>query len=226
MIPRADVEVSPDLPAGAAYWVPTEEDLSEEGVGYFRDTWLIMNVSAEEAEEIVSYEEQMLRVVDELAANPQDFEELAKCVEWSDVEAINALPEGVKRRHGFASFRNMIPIDDFSVLQGLDFGVSGLAHALASVGVVPAASCRGHIGSSAWAHHPVVFFAADRFHAEKLAPFVREVGSGFLIDSARPQLLCVYSASIEDTISLARLVLDRHHEFGEKTCLRRLMKDQ
>jgi hypothetical protein len=77
------------------------------------------------------------------------------------------------------------------VLGGLELGVAGLVHALASVGCFPAASCRGHSGPEAWARHPVVYLAVDRPRASVLEQFVQVAGYGFGVDLERSDLLII-----------------------------------
>jgi hypothetical protein len=95
-------------------------------------------------------------------------------------------------------------------LEGLEIGVAGLAYALAAAGMYPAASCRGHVGPNAWSSSPVVFFVADRPHAEVLQPLVKESGCGFEVDPARSQLLVILSVSIAEMLALGRRILDNN----------------
>ena len=204
MIPRADITISSELPTQATYWIPDEEDMSEEGIGFFRDTWLIRDVEHEVAAKIAADERRISHIVNRLATDVQSFDQLARAVESAEPEELPPdLPDGPE----LEELKDLVN-DDFSPLEGLDLGVAGLVFALASIGCIPAASCRGHAGSLSWAEYPVVFMATDRTYAQRLEPLVDRAGCGFAIDDYRPNLLMIYGASIEDTISLAAFILD------------------
>jgi hypothetical protein len=102
-------------------------------------------------------------------------------------------------------------------LEGLELGVAGLVYALASVGCVPAASCRGHSRPHAWAERPIVLLAADRARAEWLRPLVSGAGCGFCLDDVRPQILGIEAPSIDEMTALARLVLDSSKDGLQKS---------
>lgn len=206
MIPRIDIEVDSALPNGFPFWTPTEEDIDEEGIGcYFRNVWLIRGVTRAEAEMVLEDEQNIVRLVDELASDAEVFEVVAKAVESLDQEA---LPSELAEKDAYSALCDEFH-EDVDPLEGLDLGVSGLVHALSAAGCFPAASCRGHATERPWSDRPVVLVAMDRYRAEWMQPMVHEAGCGFAIDETRPQLLTIEASSIENIMTLARMILDR-----------------
>jgi hypothetical protein len=157
VIPIADVIVDPMLPKQATYWMPSEDEIDEEGIGYFRDTWLIISVPEDGARDLIAIERQITRLVDSIAINSEQFETLAHAIESAD---LTELPASLIDSEQYEALAGLVE-DDISPLEGLELGVTGLVYALASIGCVPAASCRGHAGARSWARHPVVLFASD-----------------------------------------------------------------
>jgi hypothetical protein len=209
LIPRIDIEVSRQLPAVATYWTPKSEDLSEEGFGFFRGTWLIASVSLEQARATMQTEVALAKDVAVLADSPEAFDEVAGAIESGDAAA---LPQGLCQREALTRACSYLS-DDALPLEGLELGVAGLVYALSSIGCWPAASCRGHPGPRPWSDSPVVFFAADQQRARALAPLVEVAGCGFDVDEARPNLLVVLGPSILETMALARQILDHCDTF-------------
>ena len=137
MIPRVDTEIESSLPEGATFWTPSDEDLgSDEGFGFFRDVWLIFDVSADEAEAILRSEADLVSAVDELARDPVEFDQIAKAIEEGDREH---LPERLQTMSMKGPIQTCLEHKE-STLEGLELGVAGLVYALASVGCFPAAS--------------------------------------------------------------------------------------
>jgi hypothetical protein len=137
------------------------------GIGFFHDVWTIIDIPLSDAAALVAYERSVAAVIDELASTPSDFERLAAVAEyglvddWEDITAQErAALEGV--------------VSDMPEIEGLDLGVAGLVHALASVGLVPAASCRSHVGKPSWSPFPVVLCAATEAQARTLQPPVQQ----------------------------------------------------
>ncbi len=205
MIPRCDFEPSGELPVHARYWMPPADIIDKEGgtgIGFFRDVWLIINVPEDEAREIATDEREICRIVDEISPDVRTFEELVGLVESyfpEDAESSGIAPEVLQRLDLY--------LDEFSPLHGLDLGVAGLTYALASIGCVPVASCRGHAKPHSWADRPVVHVAIDRPHADWLQSIVRRTGCGFDIDPERPDFLVIDAPSITEMIELAGAVL-------------------
>jgi hypothetical protein len=99
-------------------------------------------------------------------------------------------------------------------LGGLEVGVAGLSYGLNAVGIVTAASCRGHTGRTAWSIAPVVSFAADRQQALHLQRLVSRTGCTFFIDDVRRNLLVVHGRSVTHTMALADAVIEQAEQFG------------
>jgi hypothetical protein len=202
LIPRVETELKATVPDQATFWTPGDDDIGDEGFGYFRDTWPILDVSPDDANGMLQREDQLLRLAKELAKDEVEFDGLAKALETGDQWLI---PERLTTEPYISSLSPWLD-EDAPPLDGLELGVAGLVYALASVGCFPAASCRSHPTNS-WSDVPVVVFAADRTHTEGLAKIVSGTRCGFDIDPARPELLWVYAGSVEDLALLAKLVV-------------------
>jgi hypothetical protein len=208
VIPRHTVDVRRVVPADWPYWTPKPSDLSEEGFGFFRDTWLIRGVTVAEARETLAYEESALAAVAQVARDEEEFDLLCRAVETGDLDEVPHALTG-ERRKAIETFAG----DDASPLDGLELGVAGLVACLANVGCWPAASCRGHPGPQAWAPHPVVYLAADRHRVTTLLPLLDEADCGIAVDDSRGNLLVVIGDSVSRTAALARLVFDTRAAF-------------
>jgi len=212
VIPRHTVDVRLDVPEDWSYWTPKPSDLSEEGFGFFRDTWLIRGVTVGEARETLAYEESALTAVAQAARDEEEFDILCRAIETGDLDEMpHALT--AEQREAIETFVS----DDASPLDGLEIGVAGLVACLANVGCWPAASCRGHPGPHAWARHPVVYLAADRPRVTMLLPLLDEAGCGIAVDHARGNLLAVVGDSVTRTVALARLVFETRAAFRPPT---------
>ncbi len=66
--------------------------------------------------------------------------------------------------------------DEPGALADLELSVAGLVCALATVRIIPAASCRGHTGQRPWSEVPVVLFATTEYSARALQPLVEATG--------------------------------------------------
>lgn len=208
MFPRTEVELDPQLPSAARFWLPSPEDLEdEEGFSYFRDVWLISGISVEEARELLAEDRSLSRFTGSLATTGYEFDMIATAVETGSVEGIEGL--SAHQLDSLAPY-----LTDEGRLDGLEIGVAGLVYCLSAAGMYPAASCRGHTGPNAWSRNPVVLFAAGQAHAEMLEPLVRDTDCGFNIDTARPELLVVESGSIEHTLDLADAILRNINSFA------------
>lgn len=96
-----------------------------------------------------------------LATNEHEFDVLASVAETGSANEV----EGITP-HQLSALVDHFP--EAEELEDLEIGVAGLVYALAAAGIYPAASCRGHTDPNPWSKSPVVFFAADRSHAEAL----------------------------------------------------------
>lgn len=214
MFPVSSNSGSSELPVGAAFWMPKPSEITEEGFGFFRDTWPITGISAGYADDIVSTERSIADVVNALADDEDDFERLAVIAESGGID--DPANEISDREHALLSE----VVSDIPDLEGLELGVAGLAYALASVRILPAASCRSHTERT-WSDAPVVLFASTDYRARALQPLVEESACTFAIDQARPELLVVRGSSIENTMALAKLISENRKTFvqprGSKT---------
>ncbi|MDG4668622.1 hypothetical protein [Mycobacterium sp. 236(2023)] len=199
MIPDTFISGDWRIPSEATFWMPDADDMDEEGIGFFRDVWLIADIPRSEALEIIDQEQALVTLVDSLASTAGDFERLAQCIEqWDpDEEDLDAAP------HELSIIRPVLNELDLAPLGGLELGVAGAVFALAASGFVPAASCRGHAGSHPWSDRPVVLFATDEPHARALETPARQAGCVFDIDPARQDLLVVQGGSITNLMLLA-----------------------
>jgi hypothetical protein len=207
VIPRVALDESPDpgVPNGATFWQPGEEELnSDEGFGYFRDVWLIYDVPRALAEEVIKEEGRLVALVASLARDPRDFDQIATALEGREAEE---LPDWIDGSEAYEILKPEVGRDEPSALMGLEVGVAGLAYALASAGMYPAASCRSHTEHS-WSDRPVVVFAASRTRATIVSELMQGSGCGLGLDPARPELISVYAASIEELMALARRIMD------------------
>ena len=197
MYPTTEVELHPQLPRDASFWVPTIDDLeADEGFGYFDNTWPIFNVSEVEARGLTNLDRSLSAVAGNLASTEYEFDLIAAALETGSADDIEGLtPDQLETLSPY--------LTDRVTLEGLELGVAGLVYCLAAAGMYPAASCRGHPGPSAWSRAPVVLFATDRIRAELLVPLVRNSGCGFNIAQSRAELLVIESKSIEGTLDLA-----------------------
>ena len=212
MYPRTELNLDPDLPSSAEYWTPQAEDIGEEGFGYFRDVWPILDVTEDEARNLQEEDRRLASFVSLMASKEDEFEIIARTIERaSDAYGYEKLrPEQRSQLE-----RYLVPEEDDyeAVLGGLDIGVAGLVYAISAAGMFPAASCRGHSVDRAWSDVPVVLFAADLPHARVLQPLVRTANCGFTTDRARPELLVVTAGSIDDTLKLADDIIDNLESF-------------
>jgi hypothetical protein len=206
MIPIADI--TPVVPSPLPTCrMPRSDEITEEGFGYFRGTWLIDRVSLEEAQSTISDEAELIRLIDEIASAPEEFELLASSIEEQDLEPLPASLRTAALESGLASF---VSDDDAPPLDGLEIGVAGLTHALSAMRCRTAASCRSHISSHTWSDCPVVFFAAPAWRVELLAELVSSEGCGLGEDR---DMLTIYGPSIRDTHRLAERILIERGRF-------------
>ncbi|WP_157762321.1 hypothetical protein [Nocardia yamanashiensis] len=205
MIPKYSINVDPSLPTSAIYELPGDEDISDEGFGYFRETWRVSD-DREDAIRVIANEVEALRWIDRKSRSGAEFERMARAIEADDKDL---LLDNFGAEFHDNEISDLFEEDDFSILEGLELGVAGLSHALNSIGCVTAASCRGHISKNSWSPYPVVFFATTRDVADCLVPMVRDSGCGFDDASDRGNLIAIDAPSIANTINLAQLIVSR-----------------
>jgi hypothetical protein len=210
MIPKADITptIASPLPAGG---MPHKDEISEEGFGFFRETWFMGPVLLAEAQSIVLEEAEVMQWLDETASSAEDFELLASAIES---QYTGELPDSLQTMTIVDGLARFIPEEeDFGSLGGLEVGVAGLAHALSVVGCLTAASCRWHMTNRSWSDAPIVFFAAPGWRVELLAELISQAGCG--LGTGRG-MLTVYGASIRDTHGLAQQILSERGRFRKK----------
>jgi len=89
MIPESQPAGEPRLPPHAGFWMPDPSELdSEEGIGFFRDVWTIIDVPRSDAELVIQRERELLRAIDSLATTAVDFDRLARFVEDWDPDEV------------------------------------------------------------------------------------------------------------------------------------------
>jgi hypothetical protein len=216
MFPTSPPEGSTTIPSDATFWMPKPEDIDEEGIGcYFRETWLIKDVPVRTARRLREAERRIAEAVGKLAATAEDFDRLAHAVEDYD-------PDEADEDYDLTDTERAALHDFMSddALDSLEIGVAGLVYALATVRIIPAASCRGHPGDRAWSDAPVVLFATTEYRARALQPLVEATGCRFGIDTSRVELLAVRGRSILDTMQLADAVLESRRTFVQPRALR------
>lgn len=87
MIPQADITPSVPSPLPTCT-MPAREDITEEGFGYFRGTWLVGRVPVSEAHATVAYESEVIDWLDQVASSAEDFELLASAIEAGETDSI------------------------------------------------------------------------------------------------------------------------------------------
>ena len=213
MFPTSSLSGSITIPSDATFWMPKPEDIDEDGIGaFFHDTWLIKDIPVREARLLRQGEHRIAEVVGHLATTAEDFDRLANAVEdgCDPDEPDGGYDLTATER---AKLDEFLSDDGTAALDSLELGVAGLVYALATVRIIPAASCRGHSGDRAWSDVPVVLFATTEYRARALQPLVEATECRFGIDTARPDLLAVAGRSILDTMALADAVLGSRHTF-------------
>jgi hypothetical protein len=206
MIPIADIQ--PEVPSPLPTCrMPSSDEITEDGFGYFRGTWFIGHVPVIEAQVAVREEGGIMDWLDEVATNPDEFERLASAIEIQDEAALTEPLLTRALTHGLGQL--VTTNEEDPPLGDLEVGVAGLVHALSTIRCLTAASCRSHMTDQSWSPCPVVLFAAPPWRVELLAQLIIAEGCGLGLDLDR-DLLTVYGASIRDTHRLAeRIVVER-----------------
>lgn len=215
MFPTSPLSGSTTVPAEATFWMPRPEDIDEEGIGaFFRGTWLIKDVSVREARRLRQEERRIADIVRRLATTAEDFDRLAYAVEGGGYDPDEADEEFYLTEGERTELDEFLSDDEAATLESLELGVAGLVYALATVRIIPAASCRGYPGDRAWSDVPVVLFATTEYRARALQPLVEATNCRFGVDTARPELIAVAGRSILDTMALADAVLESRRTFA------------
>lgn len=216
------------LPPDATYWMPDDANIEQAdddddlddgwyeapdlpGIGCFQETWRIVDATIEEAAHYLATERRMAKAIALLARDASHFDLLADTVEGGYV---GSCEQGLTPREQtvLGDFAWDVPPE----LASLEIGVVGLTYALNAIGMVTAASCRGHTDEGAWSSAPVVAFASTETLAHMLQPLAARSGCTFFIDSVRPELLVVCGRSVLDTMKLAEAVIEASGTFDPR----------
>jgi hypothetical protein len=68
--------------------MPSPEEISEEGFGFFRGTWFIGHVPVRAAQATVAEEAAIIDWLDHVAKTPEEYEQLAAAIESQDSEML------------------------------------------------------------------------------------------------------------------------------------------
>ncbi|MEW1707323.1 hypothetical protein AB0230_08785 [Microbacterium sp. NPDC089190] len=198
IVPRYDIDVDPTVPPTATFWVPSPDELEENGgIGDFHDTELIVT-DLEEAGAVIEAEREAVQYLDAKSSTTREFDDLAAAIEWEAPDTpSDEAPDFFDQE------------DAWYGLNGLEVGVAGLVYAMNAVGIITAASCRSHHqGHRPWADYPTVVFAANRPQVGVLRRLVESAGCGFEIDDVdRPRFLAIVAPSVVEMMALSRSVL-------------------
>jgi hypothetical protein len=126
MFPTSSLKGSAQIPSDAEFWMPKPEDIDEEGISFFRGTWLIKDIPVRAARRLAREERNVAEVVGNLAATPQDFDRLAHAAE----DGYEGYVLTAEERAALDSF---VSNDEGAALDSLELGVAGLVYALATV---------------------------------------------------------------------------------------------
>jgi hypothetical protein len=215
MILRGNLGNSSEIPREATFWMPSERDIpKDEGIGFFRDVWMILGVSPQDALDVTSTEKEYIGITDTLSTSLQLFEQIAKLLESGEVG--DSLEEGLYSQ--LVEHISELPEDPdeyISPMGGLDMGVSGLAHAISAIGGVPVASCRGHFTQTPWSRQPIVFAALDEQRAHWLKPLLSVTDCSFYVDPERSEFIAIEAPSIVESNQLSRLILEKFSNGAE-----------
>lgn len=214
MIPAVTLTCDASFPRDAVFKLPARNEISDEGFGYFRDTWFIGAIGTRVANAVLAADISLTALADSYSASEDEFDAVARALEAADKDL---LPSHLIDSPPLELSRQLLV--GASEVGSLELGVASLSHALSAVGVLTAASCRGH--PEGWADHPVVYFAAQELRAKVLQPLVDETGCGFSIDAARDELIVLEAPSVTCCIQLAERVLDARADFRSARVPRR-----
>lgn len=220
LIPRTDIELDPALSRDGPFWMLAEDEIGEEGIGFFRGVWAIFDVPLSEV--VAAAERAAATAVNAVSTDVAAFEYFARLIEAHNPDFPSEDPEDEADMAALAEHGDVASVS----LCGLDLGVAGLTYALAATGCVPAASCRSHAEHS-WAERPVVVAAIDRAHAGWLQPLVERSSCGFDLDDNRSEFLTTHAQSITEMMDLAAVILAKaEHDPPPPLCWGRPSDDE
>ena len=102
MIPTVDIRPHIPDPLPAA-WMPSSDEISEDGFGGFRNTWLLGRVPIDEATEILAEEAHLITWLDDVARTSEEFEALATTIESGELADMSQALEDRATRAGLDS---------------------------------------------------------------------------------------------------------------------------
>ncbi|WP_427869567.1 hypothetical protein [Leucobacter luti] len=216
--PLSNRRRDPRPPAQTMYWPPVPADLLEQIDNYSPDDWETPDpvvqlvppldqmhgitpagrISVEAAQEELDWERQACDAVAAVAHDEDEFELVIDAIESYDVEEPSLRPAQL------AVVEEYDPLSHASIVPS-ELGVAALVLALNTLGLHTRGSCRGH--PDGWSDAPVVYFAATFDGVRRLAPLVKEIGGGFVINSDHPTYLAVETPSIAHGLDLAERVI-------------------
>jgi len=203
--PRQELDLTTKLPPGV-FTTPDPDEIDEEGFGMFRGVWRIVGGSVEYARELARVERDLAETVSRHATSAAHFDQIAYDIEGFDLDNERDYFRTIDVEEA-TRLRAALP--HWSVLDSLELGVAGLVTTLAAVGAFPAASCRGHVSTSAWSQRPTVHFAIDEARAKPLVDHVTQAGCRLAVSGNGEHLVIVEGPSIEETMALTdRLLVD------------------
>lgn len=193
MFPHRNIEIDPSVPDDFVPWLPMREEVSEEGIGFFRGVWNVGTLDSTDLRRLIQQERSVAEHISGVAGvDEHDFEQLAVDAESCDPGWDGSAPEWIPA--------------DWDGLYGLELGVAGAVYSLAATGVVPAASCRSHENGH-WTDCPVVLFATDADHLAFVLPAIAAAGCGLrAVNDRGVPLVAVESSSIMEMMNLAHLL--------------------
>lgn len=210
MIPTTDVR--PDIPDPLpAAGMPRSDEISEEGFGGFRSTWVLGRVPIDEAAEVLAEEARLIAWLDDVARTAEEFEALATTIESGESADMSQALEDRATRAGLDSV--MGTPGDLAPLGDLEIGVGGLVHTLSAIGCLTAASCRSHATDRSWSDCPVVYFAAPAWRLKILAELIGDAECGLGTDRG---LLTIVAPSIRQMHRLAELIVRERQRFRRR----------
>jgi hypothetical protein len=208
MIPFVATAAAFNLPDDAH--APDPDEVDEEGYGYFIGVWNIgVGLPHSDAQKLAAWERRAVAFVDERSTGPDEFEDLAVVLESfvtdDDLTVAGEFPHlDVATAEGA---QGVLDSTD-ELLDGIELGVAGLVAALSSAGFFPAASCRGHAPSSAWADRPTVYFGAARDRVARLESAVLSTGCRLDDGSGNGAgLVAVRAPSVTAAMALTQAIL-------------------
>jgi hypothetical protein len=205
VIPHTTLEPLFEVPMDAR--LPHDDEVDEEGFGFFRGVWVIGPTPFDEIGAIAAWETGAVDAVGRCAATPDEFDSIARVLEYQVFdEPVDLARDYPGLTPGARSILEPHIVDAAEMLDGLDLGMASLVLVLNTAGFMTAASCRGHVGSTAWTESPVVHLAGERGHLLALRDDVLAVGGGLERSGNGKGLVRLCLPSVSSAMELAHRV--------------------